>query len=94
LPVRRVWRSSGRPIWRGCSATPWDFRLQKSSAAFSGLAHNADFELIEDPKQRADLRGAEPAARACHDGGNVVIPNHRRRHQGGAGDRDWQPDFG
>ena len=36
LPARRGWRPSGRPIWRGCSATPWDFRPQKSSAAFSG----------------------------------------------------------
>ena len=23
-----------RPTWRGCSRTPWDFRRQKSSAAF------------------------------------------------------------
>ena len=35
-PARRGWRPSGRPIWRGCSATPSDFRPQRSSAAFSG----------------------------------------------------------
>ena len=33
-PARRGWRPSGRPIWRGCSATPWDSRPQRSSAAF------------------------------------------------------------
>ena len=53
LPVRRAWRPNGRPIWRGCSATPWGFSAAKIIRRILGLAHNTDFELIEDPKQRA-----------------------------------------
>ena len=70
------------------------FSAAKIIRRILGLAHNADFELIEDPKLAGHLRGAEPAARACHDGGDG-----RRSPRIGAVTkaarevRDWQPDF-
>ena len=60
------------------------FSAAKIIRRILGLAHNADFELIEDPKAARGLRGTQPAARACDDGGYAVIPNHQRRHEGGA----------
>ena len=35
-PARRGWRPNGRPIWRGCFATPSDLRPPRSSVASSG----------------------------------------------------------
>ena len=93
-PVRRVWRPNGRPIWRGCSATPWDFRPQRSSAAFSGLAHNVDFELIEDPRQRAicEARSLRLARAMMVD--TASFPTIGAVTKAAREVRDWQPDFG
>ena len=92
-PVRRVWRPSGRPIWRGCSRTPSDSRPQKSSAAFSGLAHNVDFELIEDPKRRAICE-----ARSLRLARAMMVEAASFRTIGAVTKaaqeaRDWQPEF-
>ena len=69
------------------------FAAAKIIRRILGLAHNADFELIEDAKAAGDLRGAQPAARACDDGGDGFVPHDRRRDESGARSRDWQPDF-
>ena len=51
--ARRVWRPNGRPIWRGCFSDTVGFSAAKIIRRILGLAHNIDFELIEDPKRRA-----------------------------------------
>ena len=60
------------------------FAAAKIIRRMLGLAHNIDFELIKDPKRRGDLRGAQPAARARHDGGYGVIPAPSAPSQSGA----------
>ncbi len=60
------------------------FAAAKIIRRILGLAHNIDFEWIEDARLRADLRGAKPAARPRDAGGHAVVPHDRRRDEGGA----------
>ena len=50
--VRRGSRPNGRPTWRGCSRHV-GFAAAKIIRRILGLAHNIDFEWIEDPRLRA-----------------------------------------
>ena len=85
LPVRRVWRPNGRPIWRGCSATPSGFSAAKIIRRILGLAHNIDFELIEDPKQRAICEARSLRLARAMMVETASFRTHRRRDEGGAG---------
>jgi 5-methylthioribose kinase len=72
---------------------PSDSRRQKSSAAFWGLAHNIDFELIEDPKQRAisEARSLRLARAMMVD--VASFPTIGAVTKAAREVRDWQPDF-
>ena len=51
--------ANGRPIWSGSFADTVGFAAAKIIRRIFGLAHNIDFELIEDPRCG---RSAKPAA--------------------------------
>ena len=52
------------------------------------------FRTDRGPKAAGDLRGAEPAARACHDGGRGFVRHIGAVTKAAREVRDWQPDFG
>ena len=68
------------------------FSAAKIIRRILGLAHNIDFELIEDPALAGGLRGAQPAAGAGDDGGHGRF-HDRRVTMAAPNGRDWQPDF-
>jgi len=70
---------TGRPTWSGCSRTPSAFSAAKIIRRILGLAHNIDFEWIEDPRLRGNLRGAKPASCPRDDAGHAVVRHDRRR---------------
>ncbi len=57
------------------------FAAAKTLRRIFGLAHNIDFELIEDPRRRGDQRGARGAAGEGDDGGGGGISGHLGRHR-------------
>ena len=70
------------------------FSAAKIIRRILGLAHNADFELIEDPKQRAvcearSLRLARAMMVGTASFGTIGAVTKAAREV-----RDWQPDFG
>jgi 5-methylthioribose kinase len=69
------------------------FSAAKIIRRILGLAHNIDFELIEDPKRRAAAKRA-----ACGWRGRCWwMRRHLVRSEPsprGREARDWQPDFG
>ena len=93
-PERRVWRPSGRPIWPGCSRTRSGSAAAKIIRRILGLAHNIDFELIEDPKRRAisEARSLRLARAMMVDTGS--FPTIGSVTKMARELRDWHPDFG
>ena len=81
--ARRGWRPNGRPIWSGCFEDTVGFAAAKIIRRILGLAHNIDFELIEDPRRRAvcEARSLRLARAMMVDA--AVVSHHRRRDQGG-----------
>ena len=93
-PIRR--RCSPVPVRRGAArgrTAAYMERLFQDTVGFSaakiirrilGLAHNIDFELIEDPRARAvcEARSLRLARAMMLD--TAVIPHHRRRDRGRA----------
>ena len=76
-------RPSGRPIWRSCFGDTVGFAAAKIIRRILGLAHNIDFELIEDPKRRAvcEARSLRLARAMMVDPASFAL--HRRRNKGG-----------
>ena len=60
------------------------FAAAKIIRRILGLAHNIDFEWIEDPQASGGLRGAKPASRPRDDAGHAVVRLGRRRDESGA----------
>jgi 5-methylthioribose kinase len=60
------------------------FSAAKIIRRILGLAHNADFELIEDPRRRA-VSEARSLRLARDDGGDGLVRHDWSRHEGGAG---------
>ena len=58
---------------------------RKNHPPHSRAGAQCRFRTDRGSKAAGHLRGAQPAAGACHDGGNGVIPHHRRRDESGAG---------
>ena len=93
-PARRASRPNGRPIWSGCFGDTVGFAAAKIIRRILGLAHNIDFEWIEDPRLRAvcearSLRLARAMMLDTPSFGSVGAVTKAAREL-----RDWQPDFG
>ena len=93
LTVRRALRPNGRPTWRGCFRDTVGFAAAKIIRRILGLAHNIDFELIEDPKRRAvcEARSLRLARAMMVD--TASFPSIGAVTKAAREVRDWQPDF-
>ena len=69
------------------------FSAAKIIRRILGPGAQCRFRIDRGSEAAGHLRGAEPAARACDDAGDGLVPHDRRRDEGGAEVRDWQPDF-
>ena len=58
---------------------------RKNHPPHSGPGAQYRFRMDRGSQATGDQRGAEPAARACDDGGCGLVPHDRCRHQSGAG---------
>ena len=57
------------------------FAAAKTIRRIFGLAHNIDFELIEDPRKRAVSEARAVRLARGHDGGGGGVSDDRRRHR-------------
>ena len=58
---------------------------RKNHPPHSRAGAQCRFRTDRGSKATGGVRGAEPAAGACDDGGNGFVPQHRRRDESGAG---------
>jgi 5-methylthioribose kinase len=70
------------------------FSAAKIIRRILGLAHNADFELIEDPKQRAICEARSPRLARAMMVETSSFPTIGAVTRAAREIRDWQPDFG
>ena len=91
-PARRVWKPSGWPTWSGYSRKV-GFSAAKIIRRILGLAHNIDFEWIEDPKRRAisEARSLRLARAMMVDAASFRTIGAVTKAAQEA--RDWEPEF-
>jgi 5-methylthioribose kinase len=70
------------------------FSAAKIIRRILGLAHNADFELIEDPKQRAICEARSLRLARAMMVETSSFPTIGAVTRAAREIRDWQPDFG
>ncbi len=92
-PARSDWRPNGRSTWRRLFADTVSFAAAKTIRRILGLAHNIDFELIEDEKLRAtcEARSLRLARDMLVNTGS--FPTISAVTRAAREVRDWQPDF-